>query len=332
MSHTPMYDPREIATSRLSRAILAAADNALDRAPDYPMLRDAADRFGRTMTSNSFFWPFELLTRDLTTATAGHLVAVETPAALDVLQPASKVLTARAMMYDCSGDVGLPRVTQAATGYWLAQDGVSAVTPTQTTIGAMSLTPHNLVAMTTVSGQLRKQVANLDAFISRQLQRTIGSALDLAVLAGSGVSGEPQGIHNTDGVGTFAVDATSTFDDVLAMVEAVTTANGQNVTFIAPPAVERLLAGRARWGGGGRAVWDDGFIHGKPAYSVTGVPAGTLTAGDFGQVIVGIWGDGLQIEVDPFTSFNTGAVSFRAWLTCDVGVSTPAAFSVATVS
>jgi hypothetical protein len=63
---------------------------------------------------------------------------------------------------------------------------------------------------------------------------------------------------------------------------------------------------------------------------VTGVPASTLDRGDFGQVIVGIFGDGLTIEVDPFTSFNTGAISFRSWLTCDLTLVTPAVFSVAT--
>lgn len=330
MSHTPMYDTRDVAQFRLSRAIMAAGENNFHNTWEYGLLREAAERSGRAITGNGFFVPFELMQRDLTTSTASPLVAVETPAALDVLRPASKVLTASAQMYDVTGNVSLPRVTQSGTAYWLAGDGSGAVTPSQTIIGAMVMTPKNVVSMTTVSGQLARQVTHLDAFLAREMVRTTGVALDLAVLAGSGVSGEVQGIHNTEGVGTAVVDATSTFDDVLSMVEAVTTANGQNITFIAPPAVERLLAGRPRWGGGGRAIWDDGFIHGKPAYSVTGVPAGTLTAGDFGQVIIGIFGDGLTIEVDPFTGFNTGAVSFRSWLTCDVGLVTPSVFSVAT--
>jgi HK97 family phage major capsid protein len=257
MAHTPMYDPRDAAQFRLSRAIMAAGENNFHNTWEYGLLREAAERSGRAIHGNGFFVPFELLQRDLTTSTAGHLVAVETPAALDVLRPASKVLTAGAQMYDVTGDVSLPLVKTPGTAYWLQGDGEGAVTPTQAVIGATSLMPKNLVSLTTVSMQLRRQVTSLDAFLAREMIRTTGTAVDLAVLAGSGVFGEPQGIHNTSGIDAVA-GASLDWADVLGMIEAVNTANGQNITFIGSPAVETLLAGRERITGGGRAIWDDG--------------------------------------------------------------------------
>lgn len=329
MSHTPIFSAREIAQFRLSRAILAAAENTLHKTYEGGLLRDYAEQTGRMIANNGFFVPFELLKRDLNVSTAGALVAIETPAAVDVLRPASRVLTAGAQMYDVTGDVSLPRVAAPGSAAWLPSDGVSAASPTQAIIGALSMVPKNLVSLTTVSHQLRAQVATLDAFIARELQRTTATALDLAVLSGSGVSGEPQGIHGSTGVDAVS-GASLDWADVLGMCEAVNAGNGQSITFIAPPAIETLLGNRERITGGARAIWDDGLINGRRAYTVTGAPAATLTAGDFGQVVIGTFGDGLSIEVDPFSGFNSGAVSFRSWLTCDVGILMPAAFSVAT--
>lgn len=324
-----MFTPREISQFRLSRAIKAAAEDGLKGTYEAELLREATERNGTQFTPNQFFLPFELMRRDLTTATAGHLVSVDSPFALDVLRPGSAVIRAGAQVLDATGDIAHPVVRQAGTAYWLAGDGTPQITPTQTDIGAVSLVAKNVAALTTVSGKLMRQAAGLDAFIQREMTRTIGQALDLAVMVGSGVSGEPQGIHNTDGIDAVA-GASLDWADVTGMVEAIQTAKGTGVSFFGTPAVKKLLSNRERIASGGRAIWDDGRIDGYNALALSNAPTGTLTAGDFTQVLVAVFGDGLEIVVDPYTGFSTGAVSFRAWLTCDIGVSHAGVFSVAT--
>jgi hypothetical protein len=52
--------------------------------------------------------------------------------------------------------------------------------------------------------------------------------------------------------------------------------------------------------------------------------------GDWSQLLLAQWGAGPVLEVDPYTSFKTGVVAMRVMFSVDVGVRSPAAFSVAT--
>lgn len=321
------FTPRERAQFSLARALQAASEDALRGTLEAEMLAEAALRAGRQTGPLQFFIPFELLKRDLSTVTAGGLVGVETPDALDVLRPASIVVRAGAQVHDVTGDVLLPRVTAAGTAYWLNGDGTGQATESQATIGALAMTPKSVVALTEISGQLMRQ-SNTDAFLRREMVRTIGTALDAAVLAGSGVNGEPLGIHNSTGID--AQDgANIEWADLVAMIEAVSEANAIEPIWIMPPNTQTVLL---------TELTSDTFtpVNGKRAlvgyerHVLSNAPSATLTLGDFSQVQIAIWGDGIDIQVDPYTSFTTGKVSYRAWLTCDVGVSSPAAFSVAT--
>jgi HK97 family phage major capsid protein len=233
-------------------------------------------------------------------------------------------------MLEFTGNASVPKVTAPSTGTWLA-DEFSPITESQATIGEISLSPKNCGILTEISAQLSRQT-NIDAFMRRELLRTTGSTLDAAVLAGTGVSGEPQGIHSTSGVGSVTVDATLTFEeDIGEMLRLITEADaGEDITWFGSPAVRKLLAGYSRNPGGiGDAIWNDHTIAGYLAIASRVAPAGTLTVGAFGELIVGLWGDGIEIMVNPYSDFSRGKISYRAWLSADVAVTTPAAFAVA---
>jgi hypothetical protein len=73
-------------------------------------------------------------------------------------------------------------------------------------------------------------------------------------------------------------------------------------------------------------IWDGSQIAGKPAAVSTDVPAATLFVGDWSKCLVALWGAGLEVQVDPFTSFVSGAVQVRVVMHADVAFTKPAAF------
>ena len=326
-----LFTPRERSEFSLSRALRDASTESLNGTLEGEMLMEASTRAGKGYTPNAFYLPFELLQhRDLTAAGvsgSNYLVGTTTPFALDVLRPASNILRAGAQVIQGQDSIALPRVSTPSTPYWLSNEETS-ITPSQGVIGALSMTPKNLATLTTVSHQLTRQT-NLDAFLRRELVNSMGTALDSAVLAGTGVNGEPLGIHATPGIDTQSGTSLD-WAGLLAMLEAVTTGNASGVTFIGTPGVRTLLANRARLSGGSTPIWNDGRIESFEAVALSNAPSATLTCGDFSQIVMAVFGDGLSIEVNPGTGFTSGKLSYRAWMTCDIAVATPSAFSVAT--
>lgn len=330
-----LFTAREKKEFSLSRALVTASEGGLRGSLEAEMLQEATQRAGKQYTDVQFFVPFELMTQTRDMSAAGvlgsqYLVGEEAPFALDVLRPYSATLRAGAQMMEFKGNASVPKVTAPSTGYWLA-DEFTAITESQATIGEIALAAKNCGILTEISAQLSRQT-NIDAFMRRELLRTMGSTLDAAVFAGSGVSGEPQGLHHTAGVNSVTVDATLTFEeDIGEMLRLITEADaGEEITWFGSPAVRKKLSGYSRSPGGiGIAIWNDRDIAGYPAIASRVAPADTLTVGAFGELVVALWADGVEITVDPFSDFSRGKIAYRAWLQADIAVTTPAAFAVA---
>lgn len=326
---TNFFTERERREFKFSRALQAISENCFTGSLEGEMLTEAALRAGKPYSAGQIYVPFELMRRDLDISSGAHLVATETPAAYDVLRPSSKALRAGAQILDIVGNQSIPKVTGTSTAQWLQGDGSGQIPESQITVGEVGVTPKNCSILTEVSQQLTRQT-NIDALLQRELLRSMGSALDAAILAGTGIAGQPLGIHNTAGIYTHDAVADTTWDDVLGMLEAVADANADNVTWIGAPDARTTLSARPRGYAGNREVWLDGTIAGFPAVVSTLAPAATLTCGDFSQLIIAMFGDGLEITINPYSNFATGKISYRAWMTADVSVTTPAAFAVAT--
>jgi hypothetical protein len=66
------------------------------------------------------------------------------------------------------------------------------------------------------------------------------------------------------------------------------------------------------------------------ALSSTNVPTGSLLHGDFSRLLVAQWEDGLQIDVDPFTNFQSAFITVRLCVAVDFAVASPLSFSILT--
>lgn len=103
--------------------------------------------------------------------------------------------------------------------------------------------------------------------------------------------------------------------------------------------VKAKVAGTLKVSGdaGAGFIYQDGRIADLPAYFSNQVPekagspaTGRLIAGDWSQVLLGIWSE-IDLLVNPYesTAFTKGNVQVRAMSTVDVAVRHPNAFVVA---
>ena len=168
--------------------------------------------------------------------------------------------------------------------------------------------------------------------MGRELMRTVGTAIDQAVINGTGASGQPMGILTTAGVQTQSGTALNAGVFTMKRKSSEANADDARIAFLSTPAVREWLETRERATGGGRFVWDRETVADRAAYASTDVPTATMLCGDFGTVYVGVWGPGFLLEINPYdpAHFRTGVIQARIILSADVAVLHPAAFVVAT--
>jgi HK97 family phage major capsid protein len=318
----------------LGRLLLGMASGGPIRGREEEVTESAALLLGQHLEPQRRWVPFEAVpvTRAMGTtpgAKGGYLIGVSTLDTADVLRPWSVVASAGATLLTGLADsIVIPRTTTAVTASWI---GENAAAPSETppTLGNVSLVPKTALALVKFSMQLLRQGAAVEAFIRGQLLAAVGELLDTAFFAGTGGT-QPLGLLSTTGINTVSGGALA-HAGILSMRRKVLDAGGReaNLAWVGTPAVQELIGARERAAGGGRFLWDDDGILGKPANATKNAPASALTVGDFGQSTVGIFGPGVRIDVDPSQDFNSGGLVARVLLICDVAFPQPAAFTVA---
>lgn len=313
----------------IARAVLAMSNGNLYKGA--PFEHDVLERVDGDPQRVRF--PFSAF-RDLTAAAAGaggYLVGTETPAAVDALRPWS--VTARAGILIAAGLQGnqaVPKVTEHAIPQWLQTEATPG-TPSTPALSQIVLTPKTVTAIVSFSRQLALQ-ANAEFFVKRELMRVVGTAIDQAVLNGSGASGQPLGLLQAPGIGSQS-GASLAYAGVVAMKADCALANApdESISYIGTPGVRQLLETRERATGNG-FVWDDDRVASRPARVTNDLPAATLVAGAWEALFLGVWGDGFVLEVNPYdpVGFTRGMVEGRIIVSCDVAALHAAAFSVAT--
>lgn len=273
--------------------------------------------------------------RDLLTTSGpsgGYLVGVsQGPAVLDVLRDGHYLREVGVTVFDgLTEHLAMPTVKTEHSGMWMASEN-GAMSSTDPVFGQASMTPKRAVGFVTYTHQLSLQVDASEQVLMHQLREGVTEMLEAAVIAGTGVSGQPTGIVNTSGVGTQS-GSTLSYAGMRAMRKATLLAGAaeRKLAWIGAPDVQETLGGRERASGGGRFLWDDDGIMGRPAYATKRAPTGTLVCGDWSRCIVGIWGNSFELEVDPYYGFTSGHLAARMILACDVVFYPPAGFTVAT--
>jgi len=243
---------------------------------------------------------------------------------VDVLRNKSSVMAAGAtVLSGLTGDVKIPKKATAASASWVGEG--SAVSESEMTASAITLSPKTVGAFTDVTTQLLAQSSlDIENLIREDLAQSIAIAMDLAALEGTGSNGQPTGILNTVGVNQVAnfAAANPTFAEVVSLETAVAEDNALmgNLAYILPSSMYGALKTTEKASGTAQFVVEPGkTINGYNAIDTNQATAGNLYFGNFSDVLVGLFG-GLELIVDPYSNAPSGLIRITARQMMDVAV------------
>ena len=271
--------------------------------------------------------PFDaLLSRDLSVmvggpSAGGFIVGTQPQSPMEPLRDWSLVgRMGCTMLTGLQQNVTIPTTTTVPTVSWLANE-LSTAPQSDPVMGQVAGAPKHASFAVRLSRTLLKAGGTVaETYVNTQIRAALGTAVDTAVLAGSGVSGQPVGLSNVSGVTTSsgAVSLATLLDSQQALAAAK--ADDESIACVTTPAVRRILAAREVVTNTGRMLWTGRppLLADKPAFASNLVPAGTIFTCDWSRVVVGVWGEGVELQVDPYTDFKTGAVNVRGRIAMDV--------------
>ena len=310
-------------------------------------------------SERSFFVPFSVLSQRATyntgsATTGGNLVQTDLLADdfVEALRNASPVMGLGVQtLTGLVGDVAIPRRSGTASVYYLANE-TTAITQSESTFDQISLQPKNLAALSKFSRQtLLQATPGIEELIRRDLTDGINTAMDAAILNGSGSSGQPTGIRNTTGIGSVAGGtngAAITMENMVNLETEVTQDNAAVGNALAYVVNAKTMGALKKLRAGGSSATDGSFLfnadltaigRGPTPLTLNGYPIAVTNAlpsniskgtgtnlsaavmGDFSQVLVGVYGNGLEIStgVDQ-DDFSKALQSVRAILSFDIAV------------
>lgn len=202
------------------------------------------------------------------------------------------------------GDVSIPKYA-GSNVTWKGETATAA--DGQGAFSEITLTPKRLTATLDVSKQFLLQDSNdAEALLIRDLGAAIAEKLDETIFgAGSGDTNTPAGLFN--GVTGETALTAITYDDVLALEEAVELANGSNYMFVVNPKVKFALKG-TQMANGLQMVFDGDEIDGYKTISSNSVVTNGIICMDPHELVIGNWGSAFEIVVDPYTKAADGQV------------------------
>jgi HK97 family phage major capsid protein len=248
-------------------------------------------------------------------------------------------------------NVSYPKQTGKATGAWVEENPGTDVADSALTLSSIASSPKTYQSTTSYSRQLLAQSAvDVDTLVREDLARDLALAVDSVAILGGG-SDQPTGIGATSGVQSYAASSDSgnggvlSWDDIVQMSTMLETANADQLGaggWLTTPGVKSSLKRTARLGNTiGLPIWaDDNTVDGFKAMSTNQVASNgtkgsgtnlhTVIRGIFETLVIGMWGPGFELIVDPYRLKKQGMIELTTFMLTDITVKYPQAFVVAT--
>lgn len=301
------------------------------------------------------------ISKDMSTTTdsaGGFIVPVQIMEnmIIPLLQKRITALSLGVQRLPLSGSpVQIPKITTASTAYWVAEN--ASVTASDLAFGQLNMTPHAVASRVILSNRLINLSSPAAEQITRaQIAKDLGIAIDAAIYAGTGASGQPTGIVQTSGINTVSIGASfktiTAYGKLLDMIQELSVDNVEltNARWAMHSSVFNALSQMVDGGATGinleRRVFGAGALNGAQTLmgyqyaitnqltAVTGSASNnTLLFGDFSQCYLGEWGTMVlrssDVAGDSFAKMQT---QIMAAMEVDVGVAQPTAFCTSTAA
>ena len=243
------------------------------------------------------------------------------------------------------GDVFIPKAS-GVSAYWIStEDGsASKVNPT---FSQLPGTPHTCGAYVDITRKLAIQTSKrAQAFIGDLILSAVARGLEIAAIGGTGTDGQPLGLVNTTGVTTVEgiTPGSVTRDNILDFEAAIEDANADTdrLAWLMPSKVKAALKKIAELSTqtadettvvnvGTKHLYEDGKVDEYPAFMSNVAPAKKLLLGDWSEMILCRWGQGIELMADPYSLGTSGGIRLITFADADVIVRQPEAFAVGTV-
>lgn len=270
-----------------------------------------------------------LAKRDFTVSgTSSYSVATDLLAGefIDLLRTKSVLgLAGVRFLTGLRGNVAIPKMTAGATGYWVSEG--SAITDSQPTLGQVTGTPHTCGVMTDISRLLLNQsTPSAETMVRDEIIERIIRTVQIAVFAGTGSDGQPSAITTATGINNPSVtQGAPTYAELLNFPGSIMADNAEadGQKWIMTAEVWAKLAATMRTATYGDIPVLDPVSKtciGFPYLTTEDVPANSLWFGNWATVNVGVWGNGIDINVDDKTLSSSGGVRIVGLQDVDVMV------------
>ena len=278
--------------------------------------------------------PFGVLAnRAMDTTTSPGVVATNFGEYIDLLR--TKYVIGRlgvTFLPGLVGNVALPKMTTGATGYWVAE--AEDVTDSTPVLGQVQGTPHTAGALVDISRTLLIQsTPSAEELVRNEIVERVMRTVQAALFVGSGSYGQPLGVKGTENVNTPAISTPGapTYAEILGFPGDIMADNAEadGMKFAMTAEVWAKLAATLVGEDGGRTVLDPvarncvGY-----GYEVTeDVGANTLFFGNWASVVLGIWGNGIDVAATDSKLFASGGLTLRALQDVDIMIRHPQALA-----
>jgi HK97 family phage major capsid protein len=333
---------KELAGYRLLVALEAArTGNWYDAGMERELSFECADRQGVTRPDpHSLYVPDAVWSRDLTVGSStggGYLVGTEVAGLIEVLHNRGLLMSGllgATMMTGLKQNETLAGQAATVTTAWQSTEASSASETATLSLSSLALSPKTISANIELTRLLRLMSAGLaERLVMRDISAGFAIAVDTAAINGSGASGEPFGLLQSPGLGTFS-GTTLAYATLLGAERAVLAANGLGqageMAWATTPAVAEVLANRQAFSST-QTMWagklSAGQLIGCPAFTSMTIPTGRLIGGDWTQMPIAQWG-ALELRVNPYSNFQAAITSVAGFLSVDVCTMKPSAFTV----
>ena len=253
---------------------------------------------------------------------------------------------------DLSGHLDIPKLSGTSQVHWVSEG--ETIPETNVQLSLVSLRPQDVACRTAVTRRLLMQSSvDVEAMVRADLVSVVSEAIDKAVLTGSGLNNEPQGIVNTAGVNQLAIGANGGPLDWAAIVAMETEVSASNAdsgaaVYIGNAATRGYLKKTQKVVGQAAMLWETepgadpntrlGVVNGYTAYCTNLLPSdnvkgngtnlSTFIYGDFSQILIGEWGV-LEILPNPYgAGYPSGTIELRCMATVGTCLRHPEAFAV----
>ena len=221
------------------------------------------------------------------------------------------------------GNVAIPKMTAGATGYWVAENG--DITGSQPTLGQVPGTPHTCGANVDITRlMLMQSTPSAEQFVRNEMLERIARTIQLAVFQGTGADGQPSAITAANGINNPSVTAgTPTYAEMLGFPGDILadSADVDGQRWAISGSVWKKLASTFTDGTAKAEVlldWKSKTLLGFPYFTTQDVGTNAAFFGDFTTVVVGVWGAGVDLNLDTASLSKSGGLRIVALQDTDI--------------